>query len=130
MNLSRTMTYRYAAYVLGMTKAFGRLWAVVDRDPRGCQPYIDRFKVVARKQYKRLAKQRHPDCGGSDETMAELNLALEVIESMHIPKKVTPCPSITSVRVTIRHSGTTRQTTTGFCAEAPSIRVSYTRKSR
>lgn len=35
---------------------------------------------MARGQYKRLARTAHPDVGGSDAAMAELNLALEAAE--------------------------------------------------
>lgn len=121
------MTYRYAAYVLGITKAFNKVWRITDEAPDQAQPYIDQLKVLARAQYKILARQRHPDLGGSDEQMTELNLALDCLEMMEIPEKITPCPPIIRVRVTQQHSGTS--TSNSPFAEAPFIYIRYTKRS-
>lgn len=41
-----------------------------------CRPDSDRETILA--QYRRLAHDRHPDCGGSDALMAELNAARDL----------------------------------------------------
>lgn len=116
------MSYRYAAYTLGITRAFTQVWNIIDSRPDSAQSHIDRLKRLARKQYRLLAKSRHPDHGGSHAQMAELNLAMECLEGLDVPAKITPCPPITHVKVTVNRA------TTSLFGQPGAIRVYYRQK--
>jgi hypothetical protein len=75
------------------------LSAIEQQDPYrklGLSP-LDSAETVKRR-YRQLALENHPDRGGSQEAMAEVNLAYEMItrhlqrrEEEELPPAVTPC---------------------------------------
>lgn len=45
---------------------------------------LDALKKSIRKEYRRRAKELHPDANGSHEKMVELNAAVQLIDMMHV----------------------------------------------
>ncbi len=45
---------------------------------------LDELKKSIRKEYRRRAKELHPDANGSHEKMVELNTAIQLIDMMHV----------------------------------------------
>lgn len=122
------MTYRYAACVLGLTKAFCRVWQLIqDEDPQA-DAYLDRLKTLAKSQHRKLARAKHPDAGGSTAAMTEVNLALECLLSLKIQPKLTPCPLICKVRLYRKseHAGTKEAYVT--YRSSPPVTVRYRTK--
>ena len=54
---------------------------------------LDALKKAVRKEYRRRAKELHPDANGSHEKMVELNAAIQLIGMMHV-EPPRPQPTI------------------------------------
>ena len=71
----------------GLTNVMQQAYLQLAAPPRERDPYEvlgvrrDSPREVLEASYKALAKSRHPDAGGSDEAMAELNAAYERIKA-------------------------------------------------
>lgn len=101
-----------AVRTLGLVDRFNALTAQLHRETRAqlVQVLLSAFKKDAEASYKSLAMKHHPDRGGDESAMQEINAAWDILKTLQIRRAPVAPPM--PVIVHMNFGGTTTSTTT------------------
>lgn len=75
------------------------------RDLPAVQSLLKAFKIEAEARYRDLAFECHPDHGGDEERMQEINAAWDIVKILDVRPRPRPQP-VCNIRVVVYNSGT------------------------